>query len=344
MVSNARTHSRAALLVLVALCITGIPLAQADSGLLVIGGGAAERDRLTIGGAIETTLRSAGWSLPPKPATKKETDSLLNCQDSKAPWTCVPSTVSAKGIRHFLVVSVDMTQAKNGAPLVVITGRMIVTEPPEFAFVQRFCEHCADDKLTEAGTELTRQLIQDLATRTGRTVVHFRSEPSTAEIILDGTKLGATEATYSTYPGKHTAMIQLPGYVSQLREFTVEEGKTADLLFILKQSATAPAHTRVDTTAHSTSTQRSRSYLVPGIAIGAGASLTLLGSVLLYHGLHDSDRYEYTRATAVGLPIGLIGLGAIGAGLYVLWRAPDGSAPGASTAPKAVVLGWSGSF
>lgn len=344
MVSNARTHLRAALLVLM-VCITRIPLAQAESGLLVIGGGAAERDRLTISGAIESTLRGAGWSFPPKPATKKEADSLLNCQDSKAPWTCVPSTVSAKGIRHLLVVSVDMTQAKNGAPLVIITGRMIVTEPPEFAFVQRFCEHCADDKLTEAGTELTRQLIQDLATRTGRTVVHFRSEPSAAEIILDGTKLGATEATYSTYPGRHTAMVQLSGYVSQTKEFTVEEGKTADLLFILKPSTeTAPAHTTKNTTAHATLTQRSRSYLVPGIAIGAGVSLTLLGSVLLYHGLHDSERYEYTRATAVGLPIGLIGLGAIGLGLYVLWRAPDVSAQGASTAPKAVVLGWSGSF
>src|SRR5678816_3643878 len=144
--------------------------------------------------------------------------------------------------------------------------------------------------------------------------------------------------SYITYPGRHTAMVQLSGYVSQTKEFTVEEGKTADLLFILKPSTeTAPAHTTKNTTAHATLTQRSRSYLVPGIAIGAGVSLTLLGSVLLYHGPHDSERYEYTRATAVGLPIGLIGLGAIGLGLYVLWRAPDVSAQGASTAPKAVV-------
>ena len=344
MVINTRSNRTKALLIFVLIWISRIPLAHADSGLLVMGGGAAEHDRLTIAGAIEKTLRGAGWSLSPKAPTKKEADGLLNCQDAKAPWKCVPSTISAKGVRHFFVVSVEMTQAKNGAPLVVITGRMIVTEPPEFAFVQRFCEHCADDRLIEASAELTRQLIQDLATRAGRTVVHFKSEPPSAEIILDGSKLGTTDATYSTYPGKHTAIIQMPGYVTEIREFTAEEGKTAELFFLLKPS-TAAATTAVTTsTAPTTQTRPSRSYLLPGIAIGAGVTLALLGSVLLYHGLHESERYEYTRATAVGIPITLVGVGAIGAGLYVLWRSPDGSTPNGTAAPKAVVFGWSGSF
>lgn len=236
------------------------------------------------------------------------------------------------------MVSVDMKQAASGAPLVVITGRMIVTEPPEFAFVQRFCEHCADDKLAQAGAELARQLIDDLATRTGRTVVHVTSEPTAADIILDGTKLGATEATYSTSPGKHTAMLQKAGYVAQVKEFTVEQGKTADISFTLVRSEAATAAPIAPTKGSS------RSYLLPGIALGAGATFAFVGGVLLYQGLHDSEQYEYPRATAVGVSMELVGLGAIGAGLYLLWRGDGSSAPSASLAPGSAVVGWSGRF
>lgn len=322
---------------LLTLSVVWIPLAQAKPGLLIVGGGAAEHDRTTIGGAIEGTIRSEGWSLPSKPATKKEADGLLNCQDTKAPWTCVPSTVSAKGIREVFVVSVDASQAANGAPLVVITGRLIVTDPPAFAFVQRFCDHCADDKLTEAGAELARQLMQELATRAARTVVHFTSSPTTAEIILDGTKLGVTEATYDTFPGKHVAMIQKAGYVSELREFSVEQGKTAELSFTLHPSA-------VSSTTDTATTSRSPSRLVPSILIVGGGSLALLGSVVIYQGQQtDSSKYRYTRATAVGLSTGLVGVGAVAAGIYLLWTNSD-SGPRASLAPGSAVLTWSGSF
>lgn len=339
MVGRVRAICIRLLFLLAAFSLLLPQLARADvpSSLLVVGGGATEHDRTTIGGAIERAVRGEGWLLPPKPATKKEADGLLNCQDSKAPWTCVPTTISAKGIRNIFVVSVDASQAANGAPLVVITGRLLVTDPPSFAFVQRFCEHCADDKLIEAGGELARQLIQDLAVRGGRTVVHFTSEPSTAEIILDGNKLGVTEATYDTFPGKHVAMIQKAGYISEVREFTVDQGKTAELAFKLRPSAPA-------TDTPPGSTKRTRSLLVPGLLIGSGGALALLGGAVLVRGQQtDSGKYTYSRATAVGLTTGLIGLGTVAAGLYLLWRDP-GSGPTASIAPGTAVVGWSGRF
>lgn len=313
------------------------PVAAAKPGLLVVGGGATEHDRSTVGGAIESAVRSEGWLLPPKPATKKEADGLLNCQDAKTPWTCVPATVSAKGIRDVIVVSVDTSQATSGAPLVVITGRLIVTDPPAFAFFQRFCEHCADDKLTAAGTELARELIQDLAVRGGRTVVHFTSNPSTAEIILDGTKLGVTEATYDTYPGKHIAMVQKAGYISDTREFTVETGKTADISFTLQPSPAA-------TTTTETTAPPARSRVVPIALVAGGGSLVLLGGIVLYRGQQtDSGRYRYTRATPVGVTTCLIGLGAIGAGVYLFWKDAD-SGPRVSVARGGIDLSWSGRF
>jgi hypothetical protein len=303
----------------------------------VVGGAATEHDRTTISEAIERAVRNEGWSLPPKPATKKEADGLLNCQDAKAPWTCVPSTINAKGIRNVLVVSVDASQAASGASVVVITGRLLVTDPPAFAFVQRFCEHCADDKLIEAGGELARQLIQDLAVRAGRTVVHITSEPTTAEILLDGNKLGVTEAAYETFPGKHVAMIQKSGYITEVREFTVDLGKTAELAFKLRPSAPV-------TDAPSGSTKPTQSRLIPALLIGSGAGLTLLGGVVLYRGQQtESGKYTYSRATSVGLTTGLLGVGAVAAGVYLLLR-DSGSGPTAGVASGTAIVGWSGSF
>jgi hypothetical protein len=331
-------------MVAIGMLVAWIPSAHAKPGLLIVGGGATEHDRSTVGGAIESAVRSEGWSLPAKPATKKEADGLLNCQDAQTPWTCVPSALSAKGIRDVIVVSVDASQAASGAPLVVITGRLIVTDPPAFAFFQRFCEHCADDKLTAAGAELARELIQDLAIRGGRTVVHFSSDPSTAEIILDGTKLGVTEATYDTYPGKHIAMVQKDGYTSEVREFTVESGKTADISFTLRPSVV------VTTTTSTSAAQQPRSRLVPIALMASGGSLVLLGGVVLYRGQQtDSGRYRYTRGTSVGVTTGVIGLGAVAAGLYLFWRHADSGPtisvmPGGPAGSGSVGLGWSGSF
>jgi len=339
MVSNVRRHRITIPAIAVALSIASTSFAHADAGLIVIGGGAREHERVTIGAAIESAMRTAGWSLPSKPVPKKETDGLLSCKDATTPWTCVPASFSARGIRNVLVVSVEMSQAANGAPLVVITGRMIVTEPPEFAFAQSYCEHCADDKLMAAGAELTRQLIDDLATRAGRTVVHFTSNPTAADIVLDGVKLGATEATYSTPPGNHTAMLQKPGYVSQVKEFTAEQGKTAEVSFSLVR-----AEATTTETSSADSPRSLRRYVLPAVAIGAGAGFTVIGGALLYRGIHGSDQYDYPRATAVGIPIELIGLGAIGTGIYLLWRGDRNSAPSASATASGVTVGWAGKF
>jgi hypothetical protein len=63
--------------------------------VLVIGGTAAERGQLTaVRGAIENALRKAGWSWPARPPSPREADSLLKCDDSRSPWTCIPATIS----------------------------------------------------------------------------------------------------------------------------------------------------------------------------------------------------------------------------------------------------------
>lgn len=328
------------LLILVSVSVVHLRRAHAESGLLIIGGTAAEHERSTVGGAIESAVRGAGWSLPSKPFSKKDTERLLNCSDAKTPWTCVPPAVGAAGIQDVLVVSVEASQAENGAPMVVITGKLIVTNPQAFAVRRRFCEHCADDKLAEASQDLTHQLIQELAVRGGRTVVSFKSQPTSADITLDGAHVGATDATFNTFPGKHVATVQKPGFDSEVREFTVEEGKTAELLFMLHPSSTSVE-------LHPVSRPWWSARWVPGTAIGAGAALVVFGGISVYRGQTFSgadSRYEYTHATTVGVITGLVGLGAVGTGLYLLWRGPNGSAPSASIGPGGAVVGWTGRF
>lgn len=328
------------LLIVLALWAVQLRRAHAENGLLIVGGGAAEHERATVGSAIESTVRSAGWSLPSKPFAKKDTDRLLNCSDAKTPWTCMPPAVSSAGIQDVLVVSVESSQAENGAPIVVITGKLIVTSPQVFAVRHRFCEHCADDKLAEASQDLTHQLIQELAVRGGRTVVNIKSHPTSADITLDGSHLGATDSTFNTFPGKHVAIVQKPGFVTEVREFTAEEGKTAELLFTLR-----PSPTSVES--HPALQPWWSARWVARTAIGAGAALVVFGGISIYRGQTfggADNRYDYTRATTVGVVTGLVGLGAAGAGLYLLWRGPDASAPSASIGPGGAVVGWTGRF
>jgi hypothetical protein len=321
---------------LLAACIITARAARAETGLLVMGGNATDRERTAIGGAVENAIRTAGWTLSPKALSKKDSDGLLKCPDSKSPWTCIPSSLSTKGINGAFVISIDLIQSDNGAPVVAIAGKMITTNPPAFAVRERYCERCADDKLAEAGEDVIQQLTRELAKRSGRTVVVIKSVPSSGTLIFDGEQLGGTDATFATFPGKHTAMVQKPGFISEIREFTVDEGKTAEITLTLRPSA-------VGETKHDPPPSEP-SRRTPLIIIGAGSALTVFGTISLIQGQRDAPKFDYTRATAVGVTVGALGLGAVGAGLYLLWRKPDGAAPTASISSNGVALGWAGRF
>jgi hypothetical protein len=90
---------------------------------------------------------------------------------------------------------------------------------------------------------------------------------------------------------------------------------------------------------------RRSARLIPWIAIGSGIALVGLGGVALYYGHKGGpdDRYRYTRATAVGVVTGLVGIAAIGAGVY-FWRGPDGAGLVGAVAGGATTITWVGRF
>lgn len=308
--------------------------AASEDGLVLVRGNVAEARRAVVGAAIETATRAGGWSLPSKPIGKKEADALLACADSKTPWTCVSSSPGAAGVRQLFVIGVQNGQSDNGVPIVVITAKLIVAESQDIIVRQRFCEQCADDKLVEAATDLVQQILRYVAVRSGRTIVAIRSNPVGAKITFDGVPMGATGASYGTYPGKHVVVLEKDGYVTETRELLAEEGKTAELSVALRSTNPGPPKVR----------DPSSSRLIPGIALAGGTVFLAFSSYALYRGAHDDVKFTYDHATPAAVVSGIIGLGAIGTGLYLLWRGPDTSAPAMRISSRTAVAGWVWTF
>jgi PEGA domain len=316
--------------------------AQADPrpvpGLIAIGGDVEEPDVAAIRLGLTAATQAAGWELPSKPSTKKELAALLRCLDLSEPWGCIPSSLTAQGVRHVLAVAAKKQQAENGAPVVVFTVSLVATSPQALLVRQRFCEHCSEQKLTLAASEVTRQLLEELAVRTGRTILEVKSTPSGARILLDGVSIGATNGTFNTYPGMHTVILEKPGYLTQTLSVKAEEGKTAEVSVALRESA-AVAPTKA-----LPSSKPSR--WVPLTLFGAGAASIGVAGALLYVGAQDGpdDKRLRPRATTVGVIAGIAGAASLGAGLYLWLRGPSRSGPTASSLPNGATIGWSGMF
>jgi hypothetical protein len=301
----------------IALCAAGLarlPSAQGDgiasedrgaSGSVIVGGSAPEHDRAVVGAAVALAAREAGWALPREPVAKQDADRLFDCSDPGRPWACVPVSIGERGIRRMLVFAVEQSQADNAAPMLVLTARLIVTAPQALVVRQRFCEHCADDRLTDASIDLARQLLQDLAVRIGRTILEVGSTPPGARITLDGRPIGATNAAFNTFPGSHVVVVEKPGYRSQTHSVIAEEGKTCGLEVALVVGD-RPAEPR-------------RGSAIAGPLIGGGALAAIAAGILIDLGArggpHDgNEKYRYAGATPVGAALGLAGAAAIAAG------------------------------
>jgi hypothetical protein len=307
--------------------------ARADDGSVVVGGDAEDRDRSVVGAAVAATAREAGWALSRDPVAAPDVDRLLACSDPVRPWACVPASLSSRGIRRVFVFAVDRQQAASGAPMVVLTAKLIVQAPQGLAVRQRFCEHCADDRLTGASTELARQLLQDLAVRSGRTVLDVASTPPGARITLDGQPIGATNAMFNTFPGPHVVIVEKSGYRAERRAVTAEEGKTAAVAVVLAPVERGDGPVR-------------RSRALPGALIGGGALAVIVGGVLLDLGSRGGahDKYRYAGATPAGAALGLAGAAALTVGVYAWWRTPPPAAPGIAIAGRGIVAGWATTF
>ncbi len=319
-------------------CLASARAAHAETGVVVVGASAERHERAAISSAVEAATRSAGWTLPPKPLTDKESEAVFVCTGSSAPWTCLPPSID-KATEHVLVVGVEH-QRENGTPMTVLSGKLIATSSHAVVFAQRYCDHCADDKLTEASTDLTQELLKRLAVRDGRTVLSVRSVPTGARITLDGAAIGATDGTFNIAPGSHVVLLEKDGFQSETQTTTAEEGKTTEVSRTLRP-------TNANDGMPQTPPGPGRSWLVPALVIGGGAVVAIGGGVLLAIDEDPSPTggKTYLDTAPAGIAVGLAGLATIGVGVY-LWHhaSRPSTAPSAALVHGGAVIGWTGTF
>jgi hypothetical protein len=313
----------------------GAPTSGHRLGLVLINGDGEEQQREIVGQTIEAAVRDAGWSLPPKPLTKPQTSSMLACLDTKQPASCIPATLRTARV---FVVTIENQQAENGAPMVLLIGKAMVIDPLSTAIRQQHCERCANNDLTAASAELAKIVLQDLALRLGKTIADFRSEPDGAEIVLDGRRIGITNARFNTYPGKHVVRFEKAGRIAQTHEFTAVEEQSVQVTAVLPSSTVVRPPVKPP------------SKLVPGVLLGASGVLVLIGAHGIYQGMKDDsdDKYRYPRATEIGVGSVAVGVGAAGVGLYLLWKnsrvGSPSSSPTVGVTSGGAMLGWKGAF
>ena len=323
------------LLAMASIWTSFVQVAHSEEAVIVTGGSATEHDQTIVEAAAEAATRDDGWIVRSKPLTKRETESLLHCQDSGSPWTCVPVSLHASGTYHALVLAVDSRQADSGAPMIVVTGKVIATDTRAFVGKQRYCVQCADDKLAAAATALTLELLRDITVREGHTIIEVHSIPEGAQISLDGRPVQVTDASLNTYPGMHTVALEKPGYQRETREVRVTRGNTADLAVVLSP------------TAQRAGTPPKSSTIVPLVIVGFGATAIATGIVLYAidedPSLNGGKRYRDTAS--YGVTSGAVGLAAVGVGAFLWFRASRApSVPSIAAVHDGALITWQGNF
>ena len=318
---------------LLAVALGASSRASADAtGVVVVTGKIAARERKIIEAAIATAVRKASWSLSKRPFALHEVEAIAACLRDDKPWSCLRPLMQPMGVDRIVVADAN---PQPDASKLVITGELVVAGDAAAAVVQRRCDACDEANLTAVAQRLAEELLRDMAMRS-ETVLELRTVPPGAAVALDGQSIGTTDGagklTHTTIPGPHKVAVQHTGFASDERTVDLPAARTTPLTIELRREATtARGH---------------RSPVVPLALAGGGAAALVAGGVLIYMGQQDGpdDRQRYTRATPLGIGTGLLGVAAIGLGAYLWWREPTESGIAMSPTPGGVMAGWAGRF
>jgi hypothetical protein len=272
---------------------------------------------------------------------------LTRCMTEAQPWVCMNPVLRAKAIKQIAIVSVDNQTGSDGQSMVVITEQVVVEDLVAPVGDKRYCDHCTDDVLSKLTSELTRDILRDVATRGGRTVVSIKSVPRGARITFDQKLVGATDTAFNTYPGTHNLSLELDGYQVVNRNVETAEGKTADVNVAL---APSPGPGEPDR-GGSTDRLGGLPTYVPWLLIGAGGAAVVTGTVLVIVDSKPStdptsehSKYYYSTK-GPGIVTGIAGALSVGAGLYIMHRQHvAGSTITAMPLPGGGAVHWTRSF
>lgn len=323
--------------------------AQAEKMGLLVSGTASAHERELAETAVETMARTAGLAVAKPGFSAREASTLNACVTAPQAWSCVSPTVRGKGLDHLALISLAPDTGPDSSPMLVITAQIIVARLDAAIVSQRFCVRCTDDVLAKTTTDLTRSVLQEIAVRSGRTVVTINSVPRGARIVFDGQPMGATDRSFNTYPGVHTVVLELDGYRQESRTVEAKLDKTSDLSLAMRPVASSAP---LDPARGGVADQPDHAPLAPKVTMGVGALAIVGGAIALAFnqspaaapiGTEQPRHYRDTFAPGVGL---MIGGAAVGLGGYLWWRytRPPTVAPSVALLPGGASIGVATSF
>ncbi len=293
--------------------------AAADNGVgVLVTGDATVQPQLTS--HIERWLKQRGHVVAPGALPAEALTTLIDCfviEDLKCARKVVEEHASEPNLVFAKAEIADSTRD------ITITAYWFERDMEAIA-VRRTCEACTDDKLETTAGELMTSLAGKGRAEVG--VITLTSTPPGATVLIDGRQVGVTPLTYSVPAGDHAIEVRHAGAAAS-RTVTVTTGETAEVALTLDVPA------------------RSRSR-VP-LAVLAGGGALLVGSIALFAIDEDDtgEKYEYRDSAPWGVALGVAGLAAVGAGVYLMMRG-EAAEPGArvSFVPGGAVLGWGRSW
>lgn len=323
--------------------------AQAEKLGLLVSGTASAHERELAETAVETMARTAGLAVAKPGFTAREASTLNACVTAPQAWSCVSPTVRGKGLDHLALISLAPDTGPDSSPMIVITAQIIVARLDAAIVSQRFCVRCTDDVLAKTTTDLTRSVLQEVAVRSGRTVVTINSVPRGARIVFDGQPMGATDRSFNTYPGVHTVVLELDGYRQESRTVEAKLDKTSELSLSMR-SVASPA--QPDDPHGGGTAEPATAPLAPKLVMGAGALAVVGGSIALAFnhsaavapiGTEQPQHYRDTIAPGIGL---VIGGAVVGLGGYLWWHytRPPAVTPSVALLPGGASIGVATSF
>lgn len=368
--SQASLTSALLLPLLAVLLLVGHPRAAAAQSAqiaapsaLVVFGRADQSMQDVVYAVVDRKLRDAGWPLVPQLASNDATI-VRGCLSKPAPWPCLESMASKKGIERIVAVRVEIERSPDGTSQVVLTGRLIYAGAPAKIEQKRYCGACSTEDLTAYGEEISKELLAERALLSGNTKIAVSSTPMGAEVRIDNKPVGVTNNVFATSPGKHNVEVRAPGHQSEIREVSVNEGKTATVNFQMRpgQSPTTPpgpplaaaptaapdsVGVAVDSGGESSSPLPA---WAPKAMMGVGGALVVTGVILVLandpkedKGL-DVDEF-YTDTQTPGIVALVSGAVIGGVGGYLWWKSRSRTVvPTTSMSSGSVTVGVAGAF
>lgn len=335
--------------IVVGLALLAARPALADDTVFVPAGRAPAHDRdVAMAAASRAGAADPGNGVLAATFSAKDVAALTRCLTAPKPWTCIAPVLRGKRAQRVAVVTVDAPAAKQ----IAVTAQ--IATPTALVTDKRYCEPCTDELLAKVAGELTRDLLRELATRDGRTVLSIQSRPRGAQITLDGKPVGATDTVLSTYPGPHHIGLERTGHQPATRDVDAVPDKVTEVVVpltpvpvVVPPPAPAPAPPPPRPTAPAETGVPG--YLTWG-CIGLGGAALATGIVMIaIDGPPAADprveqpRY-YTSYQVPGIVTGVAGALTAGFGVYLLHRQHARAVVTATPTAGGAALSWTGAF